>query len=437
MERLQKMNKEKFIHDTIVIGAGLAGLSSALFLQKNNKNVLLIESKPHVGGLCSNTFLDGYEFAIGCNDFGQGLVKQLEELQIPIQWKKSKIQIHFEDKVLTFPPNAKTFVKLVPHLSDIARFGRYLWKNKNNQIKFKTLGEVVTSSVRTDKTKDLLNFFSIPTGITPQECLLETFTHDKIYSYGYSQTVYPEEGPQGLADKMLKAFLKKGKAQLNTRVLNISKKNDVTNVETDRGIFFAKNVISTIQRKDETKNIKLKDGLFLAAFFLATKKDLQLPDVHALTYCPPNVDEWFSKLDKGIPSENFSFNMVINSLPNAKAYHSFTTFFVCPRDLDKFDENYRNSIQSIILSQIERMIPGFQDNLIYKKLMDPCEYRTQFGLSSQLMPYIPVPGYKSAPNLDKESGIYYAGRLVYPPGDHAGAAFLSGKLVAEMISKNT
>lgn len=50
------------MHDTVVIGGGLAGLSAAASLAKNGRRVAVVEQNDEVGGNCSDFTIDGYRF---------------------------------------------------------------------------------------------------------------------------------------------------------------------------------------------------------------------------------------------------------------------------------------------------------------------------------------------------------------------------------------
>ena len=52
-------------YDTIVVGAGISGLLSALALSKNRKKVLIVEKGPHIGGLARSYDVEGYRVDIG------------------------------------------------------------------------------------------------------------------------------------------------------------------------------------------------------------------------------------------------------------------------------------------------------------------------------------------------------------------------------------
>jgi hypothetical protein len=69
--------------------------------------------------------------------------------------------------------------------------------------------------------------------------------------------------------------------------------------------------------------------------------------------------------------------------------------------------------------------------LAYRRLLTPDDFVALHGLSSRVMPFIV--SREKPHNSSSEAGYFYAGHSVYPPGEHAGAAALSGALVAQKI----
>ena len=70
------------MYDVIVIGAGPAGLSAAIYLRRANKNVLVLE-KSIIGGQIINTHkIDNYPacYNISGYDFANSLSKQVRDL---------------------------------------------------------------------------------------------------------------------------------------------------------------------------------------------------------------------------------------------------------------------------------------------------------------------------------------------------------------------
>ena len=63
------MSWEYFLHDVIIIGGGLGGLSAAAILAKHGKKVLIFEKNNIVGGRCSSYKKKGFTIDYGTHIF--------------------------------------------------------------------------------------------------------------------------------------------------------------------------------------------------------------------------------------------------------------------------------------------------------------------------------------------------------------------------------
>ena len=75
--------------DVIVLGAGLAGLYSAMLLEEQGFRVILLEASNHVGGRVQTRIIDGVRHELGASDIGVmyartlDLMQQLKLLRVP------------------------------------------------------------------------------------------------------------------------------------------------------------------------------------------------------------------------------------------------------------------------------------------------------------------------------------------------------------------
>jgi len=88
--------------DTIVVGAGIAGLTAAAYMAKAGKKVILFERQHKVGGLIQTFQRDGVYFDGGLRSIeNSGIVfPMLKQLGIEIEFHKSITTIGVEDKVI-------------------------------------------------------------------------------------------------------------------------------------------------------------------------------------------------------------------------------------------------------------------------------------------------------------------------------------------------
>src|SRR5947209_1456969 len=134
------MNKEITQSDVIIIGAGLAGLSAAIELQKAGFQVLIIEKNQTPGGLCGTFLINNDEFVIACNDFNGKVLEILHHLEVNIEFVKTKTKFYINNTNLVFPPDFKTIIKMLLAFPGLFKLWRYLKKHKNTNSSLEELG---------------------------------------------------------------------------------------------------------------------------------------------------------------------------------------------------------------------------------------------------------------------------------------------------------
>jgi len=94
------MTEQKY--HTVIVGAGMAGLTSAAYLAKQGHRVLLIEKNRECGGLVSTFSRDGFHFEAGLRALeNAGIIfPMLEELGIELDVLKSPVSVGVENEIL-------------------------------------------------------------------------------------------------------------------------------------------------------------------------------------------------------------------------------------------------------------------------------------------------------------------------------------------------
>jgi len=89
-------------YDAIIVGGGIAGLTSAAFLTKNGYKIMICEKEDHVGGLVSSFYYDGFLFDAGVRGIvDSGIVKpMLKQLDINVEFVKSIVTIGIEKETM-------------------------------------------------------------------------------------------------------------------------------------------------------------------------------------------------------------------------------------------------------------------------------------------------------------------------------------------------
>ena len=92
---------EKIYH-SIVVGGGMAGLTSAAYLAKEGHSVLLIEKNHECGGLVNSFSRDGFQFEAGVRALeNAGIIfPMLKELGIELDVVRSPVSVGIENEIL-------------------------------------------------------------------------------------------------------------------------------------------------------------------------------------------------------------------------------------------------------------------------------------------------------------------------------------------------
>lgn len=89
-------------YDAIVVGGGIAGLTSAAFLSQAGRSVLLCEKEPACGGLVNSFEREGFIFdgGIRATENSGVLFPMLKKLGLQIEFVKNKITVGIEKQVI-------------------------------------------------------------------------------------------------------------------------------------------------------------------------------------------------------------------------------------------------------------------------------------------------------------------------------------------------
>jgi phytoene dehydrogenase-like protein len=291
----------------------------------------------------------------------------------------------------------------------------------------------LTSAGAVNDLSKLISYFM---GVHPSDIQTSFFGLDGKYNYGYTTMACPIGGPQAMADAIADVFLLQGgKLLLNTRYTKHNKQGNHFYAEINDGesrIVEADYIVDT-REQPSLYPADSKRGLPLSMLCLAVKNEFPYPEnTHTLTYFEPDVSHWFGKLDQGIQPEHFGFHVFKSDLvPNTDNTYTLNLYFYLPRGVNQLEDGKRTIYSEYLLNRLEKLLPGINNHLAYRRLLTPDDFVALHGLSSRVMPFIV--SREKPHNSSSEAGYFYAGHSVYPPGEHAGAAALSGALVAQKI----
>lgn len=420
----------------IVVGAGLAGLVSALSLQKAGIKVILIDQRAQVGGLCGTFMLDNREFVIACNDFGSGLVKLLKSLGVEFPFKYKKSSVYYRGKWFSAAPNLKMLWQLRHEWRNVVSLLMGIIEQQFPGRVPQGIEQFVNRLTSAGAVNDLSKLIAYFMGVPPTDIQTSFFGLDGKFRYGYTTMACPAGGPQTMANAITDLFVRHGGTLLlNTRYMQHSSKAHQFHVEVNGAgsrVLEADWIVDT-REQPSLYPPDNKRGLPLSILCLAVRSGFPYPEnTHTLTYFEPDVSHWFGQLDQGLRPKKFGFHVFKSDLAdNADNTYTLNLYFYLPRGVNQLADEERIIYREYLLGRLEKLLPGIEDHLVYNRILTPDDFVALHGLSSRVMPFIWP--HEKPHNCSGEPGYFYAGHSVYPPGEHAGAAALSGALVARRI----
>ncbi len=89
-------------YDAIVVGGGIAGLTSAVYLARDGKKVVLIEKNKECGGLVSTFAHNGYHFEGGVRALEDAgiIFPMLKDLGIHLEVVKSDVSLGIGNEII-------------------------------------------------------------------------------------------------------------------------------------------------------------------------------------------------------------------------------------------------------------------------------------------------------------------------------------------------
>lgn len=425
-------------YDSIVIGAGLAGLVSAISLQMRGYRVLVVERRPVAGGLCGTQFFDGHEFVMGCNEFGSGAAREMEKLGVDISFRKIKSRFNIDGDIYDIPLEPKILPRLAKWAPDLIRIG-IAFSKRERWERYSNLGPLIDANIKNPKLADFISVFSYGLGAPPADLALDDFLSgfSKDLGYGHDHPVIPEGGPRHLVQCMVRRFESLGGTLLlDAGTASVSKQDNDHIVTTSHGSYKARRIITSEGRWNlYPKNSK--PGLSIGIFHLLIQKDLIFPDgFHTLAYFPKNAANWLSQADRGeLPSE-FGFHLFAGELPISNGAYPLNLYFMCPRGMEQFPEAMVQRVREYTFATAEKLLPGFRKALMYERFVSPKQYEELYGLSAAAVKLLPPAGFQKPDAYEIERDIYHIGNSVKPFGEHTGGAILSGLNAARMVEKD-
>ncbi len=99
---MEEKSTPKNRYNTIVVGGGIAGLTSAAYLAKSGQKVLLVEKNRELGGLVNSFIRNGFHFESGVRALEDAgiIFPMLRELDIELEVVKSPVSVGIEKNII-------------------------------------------------------------------------------------------------------------------------------------------------------------------------------------------------------------------------------------------------------------------------------------------------------------------------------------------------
>ncbi|MBK7096789.1 MAG: NAD(P)/FAD-dependent oxidoreductase [Saprospiraceae bacterium] len=99
---MEKISLSENTYNTIVVGGGIAGLTSAAYLSRSGQKVLLIEKNRELGGLVNSFTRDGFHFEAGVRALEDAgiIFPMLKDLGIQLEVVKSPVSVGIENEII-------------------------------------------------------------------------------------------------------------------------------------------------------------------------------------------------------------------------------------------------------------------------------------------------------------------------------------------------
>jgi phytoene dehydrogenase-like protein len=255
------MNKENA--KIVIVGAGMAGLTAAAYLTRQNYTVLLLEKNERSGGLLNTFEQDGFFFDAGPRAFvNSGIVKpMLKDLGINWVFFENKISIGIEDQLFRvdsmdslseykrilvdlYPEKKEDIEKIISITYELSQYTKVLYEFDNPNFgnlmsdkKF-VIRKLIPWTIKFLNALRKFNQFNIPMEVflnrlTDSQSLIDIMTQFFFrktptyfalgYFYVYLDYFYPKGGTNALPNLLKEKIIDcGGEIKLNTRIVEVN-----------------------------------------------------------------------------------------------------------------------------------------------------------------------------------------------------------------------
>ena len=289
-------------NEVVIVGAGMAGLTAAAYLARDNYKVLLLDKNDRSGGLVHTFEFDGFFFDAGPRALvNSGIVKpMLNDLGIGWDFLENRISIGIEDQLFRvdsmdslreydrildnlYPGNLEDIEEIISIIDELSEYTKILYQFDNpnfvdlrNNKKF-IFRKLIPWTVKFLNALRKFNQFNMPVEdflepLTDSQSLIDILTQHFFrktptyfalgYFYVYLDYFYPKGGTGNLATLLEEKVLAYGgEIRLNRHVVQVSP-SESTVTDSDGNIYHYDYLIWAADLKTLYRNL---DPVGLAA----------------------------------------------------------------------------------------------------------------------------------------------------------------------------
>lgn len=481
----------------IVVGSGIAGIASALRLQKKGFKTEVFESNAHAGGKLHAFKKDDFRFDVGPSLFTMPqLVDELFELfdlDPPTYFnyrKKEFICVYFWEDGTRFPlhqdrdrfieeasstfeveaSELKTYLKNASEKYELTS-GIFLEQSLHKAQTYfsaetlkalfqigklhldKNLDQLNRSAFKDPRLVQLFNRYATYNGSSPYRTpgIMSMIPHLEMH-YG---TFYPEGGMHSISQSLYQLALQQGvKFHFNEAVKAITHhKKKVTGVETEKGIYQADVVVSNMDiypgyhkllkdLKKPEKVLEQERSSSALIFYWGINRVFPELDLHNILFSRDYEEEFRCIFEENDLAEDLTVYINITSKENAEdAPPGHENWFVMVNAPGTYGQDWTELItraRKNIIEKINRVLGiRLEDLIISESIMDPAKIESDTGSYRGALYGAASNSKFSAflrhPNFTGQVKNLYFCGGSVHPGGGIPLCLLSAKIVADLI----
>ncbi|SHI90554.1 Phytoene dehydrogenase-related protein [Dethiosulfatibacter aminovorans DSM 17477] len=424
--------------DSIIIGSGVGGLSTALLLANEGKKVLVLEKNELLGGRLTSYTRDGFTVDLGVHVISRSNKGPLGEvfdrvgLETGLEFQKLRPVTSYNGKIFVFPHDLKDmmpeeeFNALMKFMVDI----REMTDEEVSSYDDISIDEFLKKYTDNDMASScVFNMAQIYTCLSSWLVSAGEFMRCMRYEAAARASGYPIGGCGAITNAYVKAIESKGgEIKNNAKVDSIViEDNRAVGVKVGDIIYEADTVISNADIKATVFNLVGQD--YFDSDYIKYVKDLEyswtgpvvrvaldekISDIKMLTqFGSLKQKEYYGNMEKGIMPDELNLFLVCPSnfsptvAPEGKQLINFAT--PIPLGLPK---NIVDNLQEAMIKTVEKYIPDLREHILwmeYTTTNELCASLGEMGAGIGIGQRVGQVGKKRPSNKTSIDGLYLVG----------------------------